>query len=68
MPLTFNAFRERSVLGLVCLDKWVWFSALYMIVLLQDLYTPTPGPDRLGIKAGLTIGLSALAEVESRLL
>ena len=33
MPLTFDAFRERSVLGLVCLDKWVWFSALHMTML-----------------------------------
>ena len=30
MPLTFDAFRERYVLGLVCLDKWVRFSALHM--------------------------------------
>src|SRR3954471_22303853 len=68
MPLTFDAFRERSVLGLVCLDKWVWFSALHTTMLYRDLHTLTPGPDRLGIRAGLTIGLSALAEVESSLL
>src|SRR4051812_49062508 len=30
IPLTYDAFRERSVLGLVCLDKWVRFSALHM--------------------------------------
>src|SRR3954470_10677360 len=68
MPLMFDAFRERSVLGLVCLDKWVRFSALHMIVLWRGLYTLIPGPDRLGIRAGLTVGLSALAEVESSLL
>ena len=33
MPLTFDAIRERSVLGLVCLDKWVQFLAPHMIVL-----------------------------------
>ena len=33
MPLTFDAFRERSVLGLVCLDKCVRFSALHMTML-----------------------------------
>jgi hypothetical protein len=32
------------------------------------LHTLTPGPDRLGIRAGLTVGLAALAEVESSLL
>ena len=33
VPLSFDAFRERCVLGLVCLDKWVRLSALHMIVL-----------------------------------
>src|SRR4051812_17716658 len=45
MPLTFDALRERSVLGLVCLDKWVRFSALHMTMLKQGLHTLTPGPD-----------------------
>src|ERR1041385_5688393 len=27
MPLTYDAFRERYVLGLVCLDKWVLLCA-----------------------------------------
>src|SRR3954470_20928714 len=47
MPLTFDAFRERHVLGLVCLDKWVRFSALHMTMLLRDLHTLTSGPDNL---------------------
>ena len=29
--LMFDAYRERSVLGLVCLEKWVRFSALHVI-------------------------------------
>src|SRR3954462_15289551 len=33
-----------------------------------DLHTLTPGPDRLGIRAGLAVGLSALSEGESSLL
>src|SRR3954469_12888644 len=56
MPLTFDAFREHSVLGLVCLDKWVRFSALHVIAS-WELHTLTPGPGRLG-KAGLSVGLS----------
>ena len=36
--------------------------------LLRQVGTLTPGPDRLGIRAGLTVGLSALAEVVSSLL
>ena len=32
-PLTFDAYRERYVLGLVFLDKWVRFSALHMTML-----------------------------------
>src|SRR3954469_6221956 len=47
MPLTCDALRERSVLGLVCLDKWVRFSALHMIVLWRGLHTLTPGPDNI---------------------
>src|SRR3954468_23553018 len=58
MPLTFDAFRERSVLGLVCLDKWVRLSALHVIALCPELHMLTPGPDRLGIRAGLPVGLS----------
>ena len=58
MPLTFDAFRECSVLGLVCLDKWVRISALHMIELWLGLHTQTPGPDRFGIRAGLSVGLS----------
>src|SRR3954468_17041563 len=57
MPLTYDAFRECSVLGLVCLDKWVRLSALHVIELWLELHTLTPGPDRLGIRAGLPIGL-----------
>src|SRR3954468_21042216 len=45
MPLTFDAFRECSVLGLICFDKWVRLSALHMIELQQELHTQTPGPD-----------------------
>src|SRR4051812_8223302 len=45
MPLTFDAFRECSVLGLVCLDKWVRLSSLHMIELWLELHTQTPGPD-----------------------
>src|SRR3954468_1678344 len=52
-----RCFRERSVLGLVCLDKWVRFSALHMTMSYRDLHTLTPGPNRLGIRAGLTVGL-----------
>src|SRR3954464_469740 len=58
MPLTFDAYRERSMLGLVCLDKWVRFSALHVIASWLELHTLTPGPDRLGIRAGLSVGLS----------
>ena len=32
-PVIVDAFRERSVLGLVCLYKWVRFSALHMTML-----------------------------------
>src|SRR3954469_22626559 len=46
MPLTYDAFQECSVLGLVCLDKWVWLSALHVIELLLELHTHTPGPDK----------------------
>src|SRR3954471_24920958 len=46
MPLTYDAFRECSVLGLVCLDKWVRLSALHVIELCVELHTHIPGPDR----------------------
>src|ERR1041385_6806333 len=45
MPLTYDAFRECSVLGLVCLDKWVRLSALHVIELWLELHTHIPGPD-----------------------
>src|SRR3954466_13954323 len=48
MSLTFDALRERSVLGLVCLDKWVRFSALHMTMSQRDLHTLTQGPDTQG--------------------
>ena len=57
MPLTFDAFRERSVLGFVFLDKWVRLSALHMIASWLELHTQTPGPERLGTIAGLSVGL-----------
>src|SRR3954467_3276521 len=58
MPITFDAFRECSVLVLVFLDKWVRLSALHVIASLLELHTLTTGPDRLGIRAGLSVGLS----------
>src|SRR5438094_42826 len=45
MPLTFDAIRERYVLGLVCLDKWVRILALHVIVLYQELHMQILGPD-----------------------
>ena len=58
MPLTFDAFWECSVLGHVCLDKWARLSALHVIASWLELHMLTPGPDRLGIRAGLSAGLS----------
>ena len=58
MPLMFDAFRECSVLAIVCLAKWVRLSALHVIASWLELHTLTPSPDKLGIRAGLFVGLS----------
>src|SRR4051812_35498374 len=57
----------RAFFAWPCLLRQVGtaLGSLHMIVLKRDLHTLTPHPDRLGIRAGLTVGLSAFVEVES---
>ena len=68
MPLLFELSERTIYRSLFFYVEWVCLSALHVIELRRELHTHISGPEILGIRAGLSVGLSVLVEVESTLL